>query len=262
MKKAVQHWWGTSAREREISLLRKFGRSCKIGALRLPFSAKLMWKRGITSETQFWDDWFRTKGSRWSADYNNRLDPDFPLQPRAKMLLPLEGEVHILDVGAGPLTVLGKKADDRVIKITAVDALANEYDKILRKYGVQPVIRTQQLKAEELTKQYSANTFDFCFARNCLDHAYSPEQAVLQMIEVVKRGRYVLLEHHPNEADNADYSGLHHWNFDVSSSGDFLIRSKFSITNMTKKYADLFTISCELLREGGDDWLITRILKN
>jgi hypothetical protein len=82
------------------------------------------------------------------------------------------------------------------------------------------------------------------------------------MIDVVKKGRYVLLEHCPNEAEATKYSGLHQWNFDLSPDGDFLIKSKSNVTNMTQKYADRCTISCELLSEDGEDWLVTRILKN
>jgi SAM-dependent methyltransferase len=191
-------------------------------------------------------------------DYRNKLDPDFPLQPRPAALLPPERDVHILDVGAGPLTYLGKKASGKQLRITAVDPLADEYDKILHKYGVQPLIRTQRLEAEGLTKRFSSNTFDLCVACNCLDHSYNPERAVLQMIDVVKKGRYVLLEHFRNEGERQNYSGLHQWNFDLSPVGDFLIRSKSSVTNMTQKYADQCTIYCELI---DDYWLVTRILK-
>src|SRR5262249_304390 len=116
-------------------------------------------------------------------------------------------------------------------------------------------------EAEKLTKRYSANTFDLCFASNSLDHAYNPEQAILQMIDVVKRGRYVLLEHNPNEAERVGYTGLHQWNFDLSPDGDFLVRSKSDVTNMTQKYADRCTTSCELLMDGDKNLLVTRILK-
>jgi SAM-dependent methyltransferase len=226
----------------------------------LPIPPKIKWRAGISSEMQFWDDFIRcqTHSRNPALWYRNRLDPDFPLDPRPEALLPPEKEVHILDVGAGPLTSLGKKSPGRVLKITALDALADEYDKILHRYGVQPLIRTQLFEAEKLTERYSANTFDLCFAQNSLDHAYNPEQSILQMIDVVKKGRYVLLEHFANEAESVGYTGLHQWNFDLSPDGDFLIRSKSNVTNMTQKYAGRCTISCELLSER---WLVTRILK-
>ena len=230
--------------------------------LQIPQSAKIKWKAGIKSEIQFWDDWFCMKGFQWADQYRNSFDPDLPLQPRPAALLLPQAEIHILDVGAGPLTFLGKVYEGKCINITAVDPLADEYDKILNKYQFQPLVRTQKLAAENLTKRFPSNKFDLVFARNSIDHAYNPERAILQMINVVKSGRYVLLEHTPNEAENANYSDLHQWNFSMSINGDFLISSKFEKVNMTKKYAELCTMTCELVNEGRHgDFLITRIRK-
>jgi SAM-dependent methyltransferase len=227
-----------------------------------PIPAKLKWKAGIRSEIRFWDAYFSTKGLQWADTYGIRFDPDLPLQPRPAALLPPQTEVHILDVGAGPLTYLGKKSEGKHINITAVDPLSDEYDRILYKYQIQPIVRTQQLAAEELTMRFPLNTFDLVVARNCIDHAYDPERAILQMIDVVKSGRYVLLEHRPNEAENSNYLGLHQWNFSLSANGDFLISTRFTKVNMTKKYAELCIIMCEIVKDDTDrDWLITRIQK-
>ncbi len=120
--------------------------------LSIPQSPKSKWKAGIRSEIQFWDAYFRTKGVQWANDYGSRFDPDLPLQPRPTALLTPETEIHILDVGAGPLTYLGKIHDGKHVIITAVDPLADEYDRILDKYQIQPLVRTQKLAAEDLTK--------------------------------------------------------------------------------------------------------------
>ena len=77
---------------------------------KLPQPVKAAWKAGIKHEIDFWDRYFLTKGLQWSDTYGRRLDPNLPLQPRCTALLPLsQKEVFILDVGAGPLTYLGKK---------------------------------------------------------------------------------------------------------------------------------------------------------
>jgi SAM-dependent methyltransferase len=226
-----------------------------------PLSAKSKWKKGIKSEIGFWDDFFRTKGLKWPDDYFARFNPDLPLQARVVGLLPMDqSEVNILDVGAGPLTFLGKKCQGKQINITAVDPLAEEYTRILEKYKIKPIIRTQRLEAEELTKRFQSNTYDLVFAKNCLDHSYDPEKAILQMIDVVKSGRYVLLEHIPSAAERAKYSGLHQWNFSLSTDGDFLINSAFTEINMTRKYAALCKMESELVKED-EDWLIVRIHK-
>ena len=232
--------------------------------LSIPQSIRSHWEAELTSEIQFWDAWVRTKGSRWPDDYGDRCNPELPLQPRLAALLPSSPpvEANILDVGAGPLTYLGKTCQGKHVTITAVDPLADAYDIILDRYQVQPLVRTQKLSAEDLLTGFFPDTYDLVYARNCLDHAYDPERAVVQMIVVVKSGRYVVLEHRPHEGENANYSGLHQWDFSVSANGDFVISSRYTTVNMTKKYEALCTITCEIVNNGGNDnWLVTRIQK-
>ena len=242
------------ARQFALLLMGKYGRW-------IPF-AKTKWSAGLRSEMDFWDDYFRTKGLQWPESYLTRLDPLTPLQPRPTALLPQLAEVNILDVGAGPLTYLGKTCSDRHLHLTAVDPLADQYDRILKKYGVNPPVRTQKLSAEKLMKRFKPGNFDLVFARNCIDHSYDPENAILQMITVVKRDCYVLLEHFPNEGEKEAYAGLHQWNFSMSAAGDFLIASKTRTVNLTQKYSAICKIECEIIKEDGDtELLITRIRK-
>lgn len=228
----------------------------------IPKSHKFKWNEGIDSELRFWDAYLRTKGLQWHEDYGHRLDPDLPLQEAPAALLPSKSVVQILDVGAGPLTWLGKKCVGKKINIIAIDALADEYDKILDRYLIQPLVRTQKLDAEKLSRRFRPNTFDLVVARNCLDHSYNPERAIVQMIDVVKKGMYVLLEHKIDAAERENYAGLHQWKFSMSQDGDFIITSKVGQTNMTNKYKRYCTITCHILdRESGSGWLVTRILK-
>ncbi|MBX7043785.1 MAG: class I SAM-dependent methyltransferase [Ignavibacteria bacterium] len=227
----------------------------------LPDSVAI-WKDGMKSEVEFWDSYFSTKGLEWSEYYEMRFDPELVLQDRPAKLLPPRTDVYILDVGAGPLTFLGKKLEGRNISITAVDPLADEYDKLTEKYGVHPPVRTLKLAAEELSVMFPPSCFDLVVARNCIDHSYNPEKAILQLIRVVKQDCFVLLEHRENEAVNANYLGLHQWNFSLSPEGDFLISSKTETLNMTKKYSNICRVECEVIEEPDDgEWLITRIRK-
>jgi len=227
---------------------------------RIPQSAMHRWLEGVAPEMAFWDDFFRTEGSQWAANYARRFDPDLPLQRRPAALLPPQTEVHILDVGAGPLTYLGKRVPGRRLSITAVDPLADQYDSLLGKYNIEPLVRTQVAAAEDLTKHFPPNSFDLVFARNSIDHSHNPERAILQMLDVLKVGRYVLLEHHPDEAEREHYYAFHQWDFSVSPKGDFLIGSRSRKTNMTQKYRKRCAIACETVMDDGE-WLITRIEK-
>lgn len=228
----------------------------------LPSTRKALWRHQITSEVSHWDNCVRTMGK--SSGYNlmdHYLNPDYPLQDDVAALLP-EGDVPhvILDVGAGPFTYLGKTHPRFRFSIVAVDPLADKYDQILAKYSITPPIRTEKLEGERLTDRFKENTFDLAFARNCLDHSYDPEKAILQMLKVIKPGRNILLKHVPNEAVHQRYSGLHQWNF-CEDSGDFIIGSKWMHTNMSRKYKDLCSIECSYEKSGALDWLVTRIRK-
>ncbi|HWC61515.1 MAG TPA: class I SAM-dependent methyltransferase [Verrucomicrobiae bacterium] len=225
-------------------------------------SGEVAWRAGIQHELQFWDEYIRTQGGKWSEEYKRRMDPDAPLQPRPAALLPPERNAKILDVGAGPLTYLGKIHDGKKIDLMAVDPLALEYDKIIEKYKISPPVRTLEAAAEDLTKKFESNSFDLVFARNCIDHSYSPEHAVLQMIEIVAKGCYVLMEHRQNEAEHEQYLGLHQWNFSMMPNGDFIIGSKTEKVNMSEKYKDTATMKCEVVSVApGNDWMVTRIFK-
>ncbi len=240
------------------------------GHLHIHGSVKSRWYSGIPNEIVFWDKVFRTKGFLWPDEYVQRLDPEFPLQKHVRDLLPQNSDIHILDVGAGPYTVLGKKSPGKTIHITAVDALADVYSKILERYGVNPPVRTENLDAEKLTSRFASNTFDLVYARNCLDHSYNPEQAIVEMISVVKPNGYVLLEHYLNEGESTGYRDLHQWNFSVNHDGEFVIRSQKSEINMARKYSNVCSITCEVAdriflgrgcSSGKKTWLITKIRK-
>jgi SAM-dependent methyltransferase len=231
-------------------------------AVPIPLTANLRWSVGTRAEIFFWENYFRTGGAEWAESYRSRLDPHTPLQPRPAALLPDRYQVDILDVGAGPLTHLGKQCPGKTLRITAVDPLADEYQRMYRKYQIDPPVHTTRLAAEDISGNIPPNCYDLVFARNCIDHARNPEAAILQMVDVVKPGGYVLLEHRPNEAVNERYRGLHQWNFSSTSEGEFLIGSRKSLVNMTLKYARLCTIQCETVHESPDgEMLITRIQK-
>lgn len=229
----------------------------------LPQSQRSRWKAGVHFELQYWDDYLQSRGARSSDTFAERLDPNLPLQPRpAELLACAPPEASILDVGAGPLTYLGKVQPGRLIHITAVDALGTEYAHLLRRYGISPLVPTRTLAAESLTTALQTNSYDLVFARNCIDHSYDPERAILEMVAVAKPGAYVLMEHHPNEAETEGYGGLHQWNFSSSPAGHFLVSTKAHTLDMTEKYAPRCDIACELITAATDGpWLITRIRK-
>ena len=183
-----------------------------------------VWAERLDDETAFWYGWLRDRGGQWPEDYAQRMDPEFELQPEVRAYLDSTPGRHlrILDVGSGPLTILGKRWGDRTLEITATDPLADQYAMLFERVGTTPPVMPVHSVAEQLTDTFDESSFDLVYARNCLDHGYDPLQAILQMIKVAKPGCVVLLQHAINEGEHEGYGGLHQWNFCVRD-GRFVI---------------------------------------
>ena len=243
------------------SLLRPAYRLAKKSLHALPpaFRTKAIWRANLHTEIGHWDKWLATKGGRRPGLYLKKLDPNRELDPLlSKLLPPGDQPADLLDVGAGPLTVLGKKCEGRTLRIVAVDPLAIAYDKLLSKYGVTPLVRTIRGDAERLSAQFGGESFDLVYAQNCIDHSYSPENAILEMVKVVRKDGFVVLNHSANEAEKQRYEGLHQWNL-AQQDGDLIISTRTSKLNFTQKHKDLCRISCSALEH---DYFLAIIQRN
>lgn len=206
---------------------------------------KQKWQQGIADEVAFWDAFFETKNFGDPTDYNFRLDPTTELQQHIKDLLIGVENPLILDVGAGPLTFLGKNINGVPVCIYPVDALAAYYNIILLKYNIAPPVKTLFQESEELDQLVGIVKPDLIVAQNTLDHSYDPVRAILQMPLVVKPTGVIYLNHYKNTAEHCGHVGLHQWNFDllndeliVSSDScqfnvNYELKSKFSDFNLS-----------------------------
>ena len=205
------------------------------------------WAEGVEHELQFWDDWLGSGGGRWPKDFAMRLDPQSPVgEPVATYLRALPREqLQVLDVGAGPLTALGKILPDKALHITAIDPLAEHYDFLLNKHGIDPPVRTRTGFAERLGDLFQARSFDAVHARNCLDRGLDPLQAVKQMLHVVREDGVVMLFHHENEGSRENHQGFHQWDF-TCVGGEFVIRSREGrACNVTRELAESARVEAE-----------------
>jgi SAM-dependent methyltransferase len=215
-------------------------------------------------ELAFWRAALKEPEKNWLAsEFNERTQPDLELQPFIRELIqaPAGSRVRILDVGAGPLTRVGRKWDGRVLEIVAVDPLAKEFDDLLSECGIVPPVRTVFGLAENLVGQFPVNSFDFAYASNCLDHSRDPVAAIRQMLEVIKPGCHAYLWHFANVGLQECYAGLHQWNFDVAGD-EFLIsdgRSRFALAS---RVADLATVSCGVEQAFNNRVVVARLRKH
>jgi SAM-dependent methyltransferase len=171
-------------------------------------------------------------------------------------------KAQVLDVGAGPLTVVGRQWRGGALALTAIDPLAKEYDALLDRYQLQPPVRTQSGKAEDADTLFPHASFDLVHARNCLDHAIDPFASIKKMLKLVKPGGYMYLKHHPDEALQQNWRGLHQWNFASSNEGDFIIASRASRINVTNELKKEAVVTCELRTENDEEWLIVKVKRH
>jgi SAM-dependent methyltransferase len=214
---------------------------------------KLAWRWRLPTEVGHWDIWLRTRGMADPGDFARRVAPDQPLQEHLKQLLPQsDGKPYrILDIGAGPLTTVGKVCDGRRIDLLAIDPLASVYDMLLEKNGITPPVRTKYGEAEQVAEMYAEGSFDLVHAANSLDHSHDPVAAIKAAARVVRPGGHVFLEHILNEGAREGYGGLHQWNFGVDDDSFTIASSSGQKTNMAKEFAGIANVK-HALSEIGD----------
>ena len=182
---------------------------------------RLWWRTRKTSEVDFWAGWLvgAPGTEQWASDREARLAPETEIRDplvRAELDRNPAEEISILDVGAGPLTMLGYRYPGKRLTIVPVDPLADEYERLLRNAGLTAPIPTIAVAGEALLEHFGSRKFDMAYASNALDHSADPLVIISNMVAVVRGGGIVLLRHKRNEGESALYGGLHQWNFDVA----------------------------------------------
>ncbi len=211
--------------------------------------AEAKWRRGASWEIAHWD-------GAWLADARARglLDARHPLEDRLvceaiDRVHPAVDPVGILDVGAGPVTPLGKVHPRRRIAITASDALAHEYDAVLARAGVDPPVRTVFAEGERLVQTFGTEGFDIVHCGNALDHHHDPIVAVEQMLAVARPAGLVLLNHYVDEGISQRYLGMHQWNITVRAD-HLVIWNRAHVHDVTELLRDRAEVTCLIAVDG------------
>ena len=176
--------------------------------------------RGRGSELAFWSAWLTGApgAEEWAGDRALRLDPETPIRDpvvRDEIERLDRDTISILDVGAGPLTRLGYRYPGKALTIVPVDPLADSYNRLVRRAGLEPPVPTRRVAGEALLEHFAPASFDIAYAANSLDHSANPVPIVESMLELVRSDGVVLLRHRRNEGERERYEGFHQWNFDL-----------------------------------------------
>lgn len=201
---------------------------------------------GLVLERMFWRKWLAWRSGVDEAVFRAALDPYQPISEyHCQFIDDIPGPVvRILEVGAGPLTLLGKRHATKRLDIVPTDLLADDYASMLAAREVVPPIATIRADAQELVSQFGEAVFDYVTANNCIDHCADPICALTQMLCVVKPGGWVSLRHREHEGVRHGHRGLHQWSFGLEDGRPVLFnRSKrLDLTAITSEWGDMRVI--------------------
>lgn len=184
---------------------------------------KEKWENSLPSETDFWRSLFEktSKHQNFIDGFENRFHNEPKFLFDSEINYPEGSLISVLDVGAGPLSHVGRVSASYRVHVTAIDPLADQYWELWKQSGRVPRIPTIYGLAEQLDKTFCPKAFDFVYCRNALDHMYDPLLSVKKMINISKS--MVFICGHKNEGEKEKYSGLHAWNCEPSEGNDLRI---------------------------------------
>lgn len=218
------------------------------------------WIDNLYTEVHFWQNWFKTKGSSWRYDFDNRTSklPSPVDEWVSSMCTPSNDEkFRILDIGSGPISIIrGVTEIDKNIELISVDPLAPAYSVFISE--TCPWIPKPVFGLAEYASSFIDGEFDLIYSRNALDHSFDPVHAVLDLLKILKPGRTLALEHFENEAENEEYSGLHHWNF-TDKNGSLVFWNKDYSVDITKLLDGVAEINSELVFKDGKMVVLSKI---
>jgi hypothetical protein len=181
---------------------------------------RTVWESGKPEEIKFWRRVTQGKGGpnyeQWRANLQKRARPDAPFRANLVNLVttaPVESAI-IVDLAAGPVSVVGWLHKGHKIDVRPFDALAIEYAEMLEEEGIKPYIPTQLGHSEEIDSLFSQSSVDLVHIRNALDHCYDVPKIIDAVLKILKPHGAFVIETYRNEAETEKYSGLHQWNID------------------------------------------------
>jgi SAM-dependent methyltransferase len=168
----------------------------------------------LQEEIAYWDEFLESgKRDPWMEEAisqeTRRKQFPFLLLPYVAEIKRNKGEVSVLDVGCGPLSPLAWGAEEGLFSLTAVDPLAHEYTKMLKKHNISYPVKPIKGRGEKLLKLFPEESFDIVYSRNALDHAADIEKCIENIRRVLKKGGIFFLESLVREGTHNSWGGLH-----------------------------------------------------
>jgi SAM-dependent methyltransferase len=223
------------------------------------------WNRHFQDEAFAADHWLNKVKERCSSGYpiSEFVDPQLR-EVLSQCLDQKDTGQKVLDLGAGPITHLIENCDISSLEIYAVDPLADDYNRMLDQYNIQPPVRTRKGDGAKLVEAFGENFFDLTYSRNAVDHSIDPLKCIDEMIKVTKPGCFIVMQAYEREGESQNWTGLHQWNLfiarDQEPSGKdtlFLQGRKSEGVDLIKMFEDRIAL-IQLIQ---DNSLITAVFQ-
>ena len=151
--------------------------------------------------------------------------------------------LETLEIGSGPNSNLSYWVDKKLIKVTAIDPLANIYNKMMKKLKYTYPIVPIKLKGENLLKSFKKERFHIVFAQNSLDHAEDPLKCFKNGYHLLKKGGLFFICTNIREGSRKSWAGMHKYDIYVENNVLFLENQKGDVF----KFIDNKDISMEFI---------------
>lgn len=174
-------------------------------------NSQLTWSSSIREELDFWRRWLTE--DQFKADRDSRFNHNGLGIPEDLLTEIKSGDLHLLDVGSGPFSTLGRNHPRFNVELILADPLGDAYNSLIAELELANHSKIINVSAEELTTKFAHNSFDIVHSANALDHAYDPLLCIQNMLKICKPGGWVYIISVEDEGERQNYTGLHQWNF-------------------------------------------------
>ena len=123
-----------------------------------------------------------------------------------------------LEIGSGPNSNLSYWVDNELLEVTAIDPLADVYEKIMRKLNYKYPITPIKIKGEEILEHFGEETYHIVFAQNSLDHVEDPIKCFNNANNVLKKGGFLFVCSNIKEGTRKSWTGMHKYDIYVENN--------------------------------------------
>jgi SAM-dependent methyltransferase len=136
--------------------------------------------------------------------------------------------LEALDIGCGSISRLRWGALQGLLRITGADPLLDIYNLILIHHGLDglpfiTVDRAISAGGEQLDDHVAANSYDFAYCCNALDHVKDPPTVMAQVARALRPGARFALEFATREGSRQQWQQLHQFDLFFESDSSQLM---------------------------------------